>query len=433
MNNNYIDEHLDEIRAEFKLLDHWVYLNAADQMVPGNYWLSAVRDFYNFVEFGRMEDIPAADIATHPFLLAKWDESIRRSAQFINADRDEVTNAYRPAITANLILYNMMEWAQGDNVVITDLSYPSIPYILQDLRRRYGIEIRVVRNVNGEILMDDMEKLVDGNTRMVIVDRTTAFCGFTFDMKEVSRIAHAQGALVLDDAMQTLGALDIDVKDDDVDFLVSGAYKWQCGPEGAGIFYIKRSVMDRIDARYRNYIWADIPGSIPFADKDHDTLASWTYPPVNNANQFSQDTTIGPSLFGWVATLKFYEKIGIKNVEERVRRLGAYTIDRLLEIGCKVTCPTDPNKRHGLISYTTGDYDKDTAFFQRCAAPGRCMRPIKISMRTLGGIGNLRISAHFFNTEEEIDYLIDLQKQMMWPRCRGSTKNTKHLHTNFRD
>ena len=413
MADNYIDDHLDEIRAEFKLLDHWVYLNAADQMVPGNYWLNAVRDFYNFVEFGRMEDIPAADIATHPFLLAKWDESVRLSAGFINADKDEVTNAYRPAITANLILYNMMEWSQGDNVVITDLSYPSIPYILQDLQRRYGIEIRVVRNVNGEILMEDMEKLVDGNTRMVIVDRTAAFCGFTFDMKEVCRIAHARGALVLDDAMQTLGAVDIDVKDDGVDFLLSGAYKWQCGPEGAGIFYIKRSVMDRIDARYRNYIWADIPGPIPFANRDHDNIESWTYPPVNNANRFSQDTTIGPSLFGWVATLKFYERIGIKNVEERVRRLGAYTIGRLEEIGCRVTCPTDPNKRHGLITYTTGDYDKDLAFFQRCAAPGRCMKPIKISMRTLGGIGNLRISAHFFNTEEEIDYLIDLQKEMI--------------------
>ena len=413
MNNNYIDDHLDEIRAEFKLLEHWVYLNAADQMVPGNYWLSAVRDFYNFVEFGRMEDIPAADIATHPFLLAKWDESVLLSARFINADKDEVTNAYRPAITANLILYNMMEWSEGDNVVITDLSYPSIPYILQDLQRRYGIEIRVVRNVNGEIVMEDMEKLVDGNTRMVIVDRTAAFCGFTFDMKEVCRIAHARGALVLDDAMQTLGAVDIDVKDDGVDFLVSGAYKWQCGPEGAGIFYIKRSVMDRIDARYRNYIWADIPGPIPFANRDHDNMASWSYPPVNNANRFSQDTTIGPSLFGWVATLKFYEKIGIKNVEERVRRLGAYTIARLEEIGCRVTCPTDPEKRHGLITYTTGDYDKDKAFFERCAAPGRCMKPIKISMRTLGGIGNLRISAHFFNTEEEIDYLIDLQKGMM--------------------
>ena len=152
MSSNYIDEHLDEIRAQYKLLDHWVYLNAADQMIPGNYWLQAVRDFYNFVEYGRMEDIPTADIATHPFLLSAWNESIRLSAKFINADADEVTNAYRPAVTANLILYDMFDWREGENVVITDLSYPSIPYILQDLKRRYGIEIRMVRNVGGEIL-----------------------------------------------------------------------------------------------------------------------------------------------------------------------------------------------------------------------------------------------------------------------------------------
>jgi len=411
--SNYIDQHIDGIRSEFKLLDHWVYLNAADQMIPGRYWLDAVRDFYGFVEYGRMEDIPSADIATHPFLLSAWDESIERSARFINADKEEVTNIYRPAITANLILYNMFEWQEGDNFVITDLSYPSIPYILQDLRRRYGTEIRMVRNVNGEILMEDMEAMVDDRTRMVIVDRTAAFCGFTFDMKEVSRIAHAHGAIVLDDAMQTLGAVDVDVKDDDVDMLISGAYKWLCGPEGAGLFYIKKAVMDRIDARFRNYIWADIPGPIPFANRDHDTLESWVHPPVQTANQFSQDVTIGPALFGWIATMKFYDKIGIENVEERVRRLGSYAIERLQEIGCTITCPTDPAKRHGLISYTTGDYDKDTAFFQRCAAPGRCMKPVKISMRTLGGVGNLRVSTHFFNTEEDIDYLVALQEQMM--------------------
>jgi len=194
--SNYIDKHIEAIRGEFKLLDHWVYLNAADQMIPGRYWLEAIRDFYNFVEFGRMEDIPNADIATHPFLTSAWNESIERSARFINADKDEVTNIYRPAITANLILYNMFEWQQGDNFVITDLSYPSIPYILQDLGRRYGTEIRMVRNVNGEILLEDLEAMVDDRTRMVIVDRTTAFCGFTFDMKEVCRIAHARGALV---------------------------------------------------------------------------------------------------------------------------------------------------------------------------------------------------------------------------------------------
>ena len=416
MNNNYIDEHLDEVRAEFKLLDHWVYLNAADQMVPGNYWLSAVRDFYNFVEFGRMEDIPAADIATHPFLLAKWDESIRRSAQFINADKDEVTNAYRPAITANLILYNMMEWAQGDNVVITDLSYPSIPYILQDLRRRYGIEIRVVRNVNGEILMEDMEKLVDGNTRMVIVDRTTAFCGFTFDMKEVSRIAHAQGALVLDDAMQTLGALDIDVKDDDVDFLVSGAYKWQCGPEGCGhlLHQTFRHGPDRCALPQLHL------GGHP---RFHPVRGQGPrYPGKLGLSPREQRQPVFPGYDHRSFPVRLGGHVEVLREDRHQKRRGTgappghlyhrqATGNRL-----QGNLPRGPEQtpRSPGISYTTGDYDKDTAFFRRCAAPGRCHETDQDLHAHPGWYRQpAHQPAHFFNTEEEIDYLIDLQKQMM--------------------
>jgi cysteine desulfurase / selenocysteine lyase len=409
---NYIDENIDEIRKEFKLLDYWVYLNAGDQMIPGSYWLNAAIDFYRFVEYGRMEDIPNADIATHPFLTTKWQESIDLGAQFINADVTEVTNMYRPAITANLILYNTLKWEKGDNVLITDLSYPSIPYILSDISKKYGVEMRVVKQVNGEILMEDIEKQLDEKTKLVCIDRTTAFCGFTFNVKEVCELAHRYGALVLDDAIQAVGAIDIDVKDDDVDFLITGAYKWQCGPEGAGLLYIKQDVIDSCDPDFRNYIWSDFKGPIPFGNKDHDTLKSWQNPPVNTAHKFSQDVTIGPALFGWVETLRFFQKIGIKNVEERVKRLGTYLIERLEDIGCTVHTPKDTAKRHGLISYTCGDYDRDKSFFERCASPGRNMKPIKISLRALGGIGNIRVCTHFFNTEEDIDYLISLQKSM---------------------
>ena len=104
---NYISRNIDTIRQEFPLTDHWVYLNSADQSLPGNFWLKGAREFYNFVEAGRMEDIPNADIATHPFLTTKWAESIELGAKFINAHPDEVTNTYRPTVTANLILYNV--------------------------------------------------------------------------------------------------------------------------------------------------------------------------------------------------------------------------------------------------------------------------------------------------------------------------------------
>jgi cysteine desulfurase/selenocysteine lyase len=413
MHTNPIDAELAAIRAEFELLDHWVYLNAADQMLPGRYWLKAVRRFYDLVEAGRMEDIPHSDLATHPFLMPAWAESIELSARFINADVDEVTNSYRPTVTANLILYNMLDWHAGDNVVITDLSYPGYVYILQDIQQRFGVELRVVRHVNGVIHLEQLEAAIDYRTRLVIVDRTAAFSGFTFDMAAVSRIAHARGALVLDDAFQALGAIKIDVKADDVDMLISGAYKWACGPEGAGLFYIKRELINKINPRYRNYVWADIPGPIPFGGPGHDNVKSWAYPPVCTANRFSQDSVIGPALFGWIATMKFYQRIGIGNVEERVRRLGTYAIERLREIGCTVQTPSNPAMRHGLIVYTTGDDERDRKFFERCASPGRCARPIKLSLRAQAGLGNLRIATHFFNTEDEIDTLVALHRGML--------------------
>lgn len=412
MQLNPIDHDLEQIRAQFELLDHWIYLNAADQMIPGRYWLAAARRFYDFVEAGRMEDIPNADIATHPFLSRAWAESIELGARFINAEVDEVTNSYRPTVTANLIFYNMFDWRAGDNVVVTDLSYPGYVYILQDIRRRFGVELRVVRHVGGVFHLEDLDAAIDDRTRLVVVDRTAAFSGFTFDMAAVSRIAHARGALVLDDAFQAFGAIAIDVKADDVDMLMAGAYKWACGPEGAGLFYVKRELIERIDPRYRNYVWADLPGAIPFGAPGHDNIDSWAYPPVRTANRFSQDSVIGPALFGWIATLKFYHRIGIANVEDRVRRLGTYAIERLREVGCTVHTPSDPAARHGLIVYTTGDDERDRAFFARCAAPGRCERPIKLSFRAQAGLGNLRIATHFFTRQDEIDALVSLHQRM---------------------
>lgn len=410
--SNPIDARIDEVRAQFELLDHWVYLNSADQTIPGRYWLRAARRFYDLVEAGRMEDTPCADLATHPFLTAAWSESIERSARFINAHPDEVTNAYRPTMIANLVFYNMLEWEPGDNVVCTDLSYPGYVYILQDIRRRYGVELRVVRHVDGAVPLELLDAAVDERTRVVVVDRTAAFSGFTFDMAEVCRLAHARGALVLDDAFQALGAIAIDVRADGVDMLMAGAYKWACGPEGAGLFYIRKELVERIDPRFRNYVWADFPGAIPFVEPGHDNVESWDYPPVRTANRFSQDTVIGPALFGWIATMKFYEQLGIANVEERVRRLGSYAIERLREVGCQIKTPEDPARRHGLVVYTTGAIERDREFFARCAAPGRCERPIKLSLRAQAGIGNLRIATHFFNTTEDIDALVALHRTM---------------------
>ncbi|MCE7733870.1 MAG: hypothetical protein GPJ54_03260, partial [Candidatus Heimdallarchaeota archaeon] len=111
--------------------------------------------------------------------------------------------------------------------------------------------------------------------------------------------------------------------------------------------------------------------------------------------------------------LKFYEKAGIKNIEKKVRSNGDYCVDRLNEIGCKVLTPEDPKKRHGLIVYTTGDYDLDAKSYAHFNAEWTGEKPIKMCHRGIGGVVGLRVSNHFFNSKEDIDYLIEKQKKVL--------------------
>ena len=414
---NYLEDHLDEVRAQFGMLDHWIFLNVADQAIPGNYWLKAVRDFFNFQKRGRMEDIPNQDIATHPFLMQATYEAVERSAGLIGADKEEVTLMYRPLQAANLIVNDMLDalqsWKKGDNIVFTNLTYPSFPYVFMGVRDRCGVELRSVKNIGGEILMEDLEKAIDDKTRLVAINRTTPFCGFTYDVKKVCQMAHKHGALVLDDAFQAVGAIEIDVHDDNLDFLVTGSYKWQNGPEGAGIFYVKKDLIEKINPRYRNYLAIQMPEGVPFSLPHHDNIASWDHPQVQTAQKFSQDVVTGPSAFGWLAALKFIEKLGIENIEKRIRRLGQYAVRRLKDIDVTFTSPTTPGKIHGMFTYTTGSYETDLKSFNRFSCPPIGKKPIKVSMRSMGGVGGIRISTHYYNTEEEIDAFVDTQAEIL--------------------
>ena len=410
-----VDKDVDKIREEYNMLKYWTFLDAANQMIPGNYWLKAQEEYLNFLRCGRIGTVPAADIAAHPFLTSVYNECVERAAELIHAKKNEVTHIYRVVTAINFIFYNMLRWQEGDNVVFTDSTYPSVTYVLMQLNRKRGVELRRVNHINGEVRLSDLEEKIDEKTKLVCINRTYAFCGFTYPyVKEICEIAHKNGALVFDDAYQALGAIEIDVHKDDIDFLVSGSYKWQCGPEGDGIFYIREDLIDQFsDCDWGDYVGASCPSPPPFARPGHDNLKSWDFPIGKTAERFNQVVVTGSSIFGWNATLKFLNDLGISKIEKRVRRLGGYAIERLEDIGCKVLTPVDPAKRHGLIVYTTGSDEKDTKSSQRFSGPPRGEKPIIVSYRGQAGIAGIRVCTHFFNTEEDIDKLITVQKTLM--------------------
>lgn len=198
---------LDKIREEFPMLKYWIFLDAGGMMIPGKYWLKAAHEFFDLQEKGRMD---SGDVATHPFLSGRAMHAKEEAAKLIHAGKEEVTNMYRVMTASNLVINVIINWEGGG----------------QRCFHRFGVSLDF------------------------------------FHIEEYKQ-EQRSGALVLDDVFQAVGAIDVDVKRDGVDILLNGSYKWQCGLEGAGIFYIKKRLIDEFECLFRNYLTAQFPGGIP--------------------------------------------------------------------------------------------------------------------------------------------------------------------------
>jgi cysteine desulfurase/selenocysteine lyase len=416
-----LESKLDEIRGVFPHIDETIYLGAAGSAPFSLVVYDAVLECWNRRRVGSN-----LEGTGHAWFSEKAVLCREEAARLINADADDICFVSRVVQGLNMvrdIIGHNNPWEKGDNVVLTDQAYPSTGHTMRALRRM-GVELRKVENVNGRIMREDMEAAVDEHTKLVCINRTSVGSGFTYDVEQVCEIAHEAGALVVDDAIQTLGAKVIDVKGDGVDFLVSGSYKWQCGPPEAGIMYVRRELCERLEPAFWSYINVERgPGvtgmdRFPFGALDHDPVESYPASFPGNAQRFEPGTTSTDQLWGWHAALRWLNGLGKENIEERVYALGGYLMEGLRGIGCDVKTPDEPEEgalntlRHGLIMYSTGSYEGDQA-----SARAMRVRPVKPiggpTVKYQGGYGGIRVSPHIYNTEEEIDSFVEYQKQVM--------------------
>ena len=114
------------------------------------------------------------------------------------------------------------------------------------------------------------------------------------------------------------------------------------------------------------------------------------------------------AIWGFHAALKYFNDLGMQNVGRRVRRLSGYLIDGLLEQGCRVNTPREPDMRAGLVTYSTGSHELDREIYRALVRSN-----FVVFLRYSGGVGGIRVATHLFNTEAEIDGLLNLQKGIM--------------------
>ena len=389
-----IDKNIAKVREEFHVLKYKTYMNSAAHGPALKRVWDVIQDFWSF-RINEDPDPLAPD--------AKGE-----AAKLIHADEDEITWCTRVTQGFNMVA-SLLDLKKGENVVVTDLGYPSNVFVWLPFREK-GVEIRRIQNMDGIISIDDFEKAIDDDTRVVSMSRIEWTSGLRHDIEAISGIAHEHGALVVDDAYQAVGPIDVDVHKDGVDFLLVGSAKWLCCPPMNGIFYIRKDLIDRFESTYRFYnqveeAFRDQP---PWSRPSSDNIASYDKPLLATADKFYRGCVAESAVWGFHAALEYFNMLGGKQREERVLKLSGYLIDGLRELGVKVNTPLEPKERGGLVTYNTGNHELNKESHRKFQDEN-----IIVALRYSGGIGGIRVSTHFFNTEEDIDRLLEVQKRLL--------------------
>jgi selenocysteine lyase/cysteine desulfurase len=231
-----------------------------------------------------------------------------------------------------------------------------------------------------------------------------------YDLKRIAEIAHDYGAYLVVDAYQSVGAVDVDCHATRLDFLVTGTGKWLCCPTTSGIFYIRGDLVDEFDPAYRYYRHVEeaFREGAPWVRPPHNNVEDYDKPLVKGAKKFDRGCVGEDALCGLHSVLKYFNGLGIENIQRRNRRLSGYLMNGLLDLDCEVYTPREPKRRGGLVSYPAGSHELNKKIHDALTA-----RNVLVFLRYSGKTGGIRAATHFFNTEEEIDRLLSTQKKLM--------------------
>ena len=314
-------------------------------------------------------------------------------ARLVGAGKEEVAFVENTSVGLN-IAAGVVDRSEGSNVVTTDYEYSSVTYPF--IRREPGVKVRFVENVDGVVYLGDMEKAVDDETVAVVVSHVHWLNGFRHDLKALAEIAHEHGAYLIVDAIQSAGAMGIDVKRDGVDFLTAGCYKWLLSPPGSGYLYVRGDLIGDFEPPLAG--WRSTSG---VRDRDHLTLK---YP--DDARRFEVGAPAYISLVAATEAMKLLLDAGKDFVEERILMLTGRLGDALREMGLHVTTPEADSSRSGILNFRVNQAQKvveelNSKGIIPCGARPDWARCSPIFRSTM------RVAPHFYNTVEEIDAFID--------------------------
>ncbi len=391
---------IDKIRRDFPILGRTVYDkplvyldNAATTQKPLCV-LDAMRDEYLNVN---------ANVHRGVHYLSQQATDLHEAArervrQFIGAAKTEEIVFTRGTTEAiNLVASSFAEamMKEGDEVIVSVMEHHSniVPWQLQASRR--GIVVKVIPiNDQGELCMDEYERLFSPRTRLVSVAHVSNVLGTINPVDRIIAIAHQHGVPVLVDGAQSTPHMKIDVRQMDCDFFALSGHKMY-GPTGIGVLYGKEEWLDRLPPYQGG---GEMIESVSFGK------TTFERPPL----KFEAGTPDYIASHGLAVAIDYIERIGLDNIAAHERALTEYCMSQLANIeGMRLI--GEAKEKDAVVSFLVGDIhhlDMGT-LLDRLGIAVRtghhCAQPL---MERLGVLGTVRASFALYNTRDEVDALV---------------------------
>lgn len=287
----------------------------------------------------------------------------------------------------------------GDEVVITYMEHHANIIPWQQAVKATGATLKYIPlQEDGTISLEDVRETVTSNTKIVAVSHVSNVLGTVNPIKEMAKIAHDNGAVIVVDGAQSTPHMKIDVQDLDCDFFALSSHK-MCGPTGIGVLYGKKALLENMEPAEFGGEMIDFVGLYE---------STWKELPW----KFEAGTPIIAGAIGLGTAIDFLEEIGLDEISRHEHKLAAYALERFRQLdGVTVY---GPEERAGLVTFNLDDvhpHDVATVLDAEgiaVRAGHHCAQPL---MKWLDVTATARASFYLYNTEEEIDKLVEaLQK-----------------------
>ena len=322
------------------------------------------------------------------------EEARALSAELLTASTQEIAFVKNTS-EAILIALSSIPWTPGDNIVLMEDAFPAniypLEHLLPDVEKRWVRFNSNSRRNPHEDFLERLEDCVDKRTRAVSVDWVHYLTGRRLNLKHLGAFCRKKGIFFIVDAIQGLGALHVDLTEVECDFFCAGASKWLLGPQGTGVLYVGKERFNELR-----------PSNIGWLSAQWQSFEDFTVRPGlrPDAARFEEGTSNIIGICGMRENLRIIVRVGPREIEAKVMRLVRNLALGLLDQGCEILTPMD-FLDSGILCFRS-PYLSPSHLWD-------CLKTSDVvcSLRQ----GWVRVSPHFYNTDDEIDVLLDIVRE----------------------